>query len=151
MLPITTSTATVIELRKPAGVSGDKPHIATEYGNDKVFKASAGNYLAIVYLDYAVTEVPFAIAAGKEDVVKVNLNAGFLAITASGAKAVEIFSAEKALDGSRKRIGGEYAAELNKAINAGSYHVVSYGEGNAVLAEKDVTVSAGQRSEITLP
>ncbi len=70
---------------------------------------------------------------------------------AEGAKAIDIQKGEKALDGSRVRIGGEYASELNKALNAGTYHVVAYGEGNAVLAEKDVTVTAGQRTEVTLP
>lgn len=142
---------TIVELRKPAGVSGDKPHIATEYGNNKLFRAAAGNYIAMVYLDYAKAEVPFAIVAGQEVPVQVNLNAGFLAVNAPGAKALDVFAAEKALDGSRKRIGGEYAATLNKAFNAGSYHVVASGEGNAVIAEKDVVVTAGQRTEVTLP
>lgn len=141
----------VVELRKPAGISGDKQHIATEYGNNKVFKAAAGDYIAMVYLDYAKAEVPFTITAGQEVPVAVNLNAGFLAVNASGAKALDVFSAEKALDGSRKRIGGEYAGTLNKAFNAGSYHVVAYGEGNVVLAEKDVVVTAGQRTEVALP
>lgn len=142
---------TVIELRKPAGVSGEKQHIATEYGNDQVFKAAAGNYLIMVYLDYAKAEVPLTIVAGQEVPVAVNLNAGFLAVNAPGATAIDIQSGKKALDGSRQRIGGEYADSLNKAVNAGDYHVVAYGEGNAVLAEKDVTVAAGQRAEVTLP
>jgi Ca-activated chloride channel family protein len=140
-----------VELRKPAGISGEKEHIATEYGNNKVFKAAAGDYVAMIYLDYATAEAPFTITAGQEIPVQVNLNAGFLAINAAGAKALDVFAAEKALDGSRKRIGSEYAATLNKALNAGSYHVVVYGEGDVVLAEKDVVVTAGQRTEVVLP
>ncbi len=142
---------TTMELRKPAGVSGEKPHLATEYGNDKVFKAAAGNYIAMVYLDYAKAEAPFTIVAGQETPVAVNLNAGFLAVATTGAKSVEFFESAKALDGTRNRIGTEFDAQINKAFNAGTYHVVAYGEGNAVLAEKDVTVTAGQRTEVTLP
>ena len=122
-----------------------------QYGNDKVFKAAAGDYVAVVSLDYAKAEVPFKIAAGQQAEVNVNLNAGYLAVKAAGATAIDIKKGEKALDGSRARIGGEYAAELNKAVNAGNYHVVAYGEGNAVIAEKDVTVTAGQRTEVSLP
>ena len=142
---------TAIELRKAANVSGEKEYVATEYGNDKVFKAAAGDYVAVVSLDYAKAEVPFKIAAGQQAEVTVNLNAGYLAVKAAGATAIDIQKGEKALDGTRARIGGEYAAELNKAVNAGNYHVVAYGEGNAVIAEKDVTVTAGQRTEVTLP
>jgi len=142
---------TTMTLNKPAGISGEKQYITTDYGNDKVFKAAAGNYVVGVSLDYAVAEAPFTIEAGKQVQVNVNLNAGFLAVKAAGATAIDIQKAEKALDGTRTRIGGEYANELNKAMNAGSYHVVAYGDGNAVIAEKDVTVTAGQRTEVTLP
>lgn len=143
--------ATTLALNKPAGVSGEKTYITSEYGNDKVFKAAAGDYVVVVSLDYASAEAPFSIASGKETAVNVNLNAGFLSFKAPGASSFEIFHAEKALDGSRKRMGAEYGGEMNKAFNAGSYHIVVWGEGSTPLGEKDVTITAGQRTEVTLP
>ena len=101
---------TTMTLNKPAGVSGEKQYITTDYGNNKEFKAAAGNYVVEVSLDFAVAEAPFTIAPGKQVQVNVNLNAGFLAVTAAGATAIDIQkAASKALDGTRSRIGGEYA------------------------------------------
>ncbi len=57
---------TAIELRKPAGVSGESAWVATEYGNDKVFKAAAGDYVVVVSLDYAKAEAPVKIAPGQK-------------------------------------------------------------------------------------
>ena len=130
----------VVELRKPADLSGEKKWIATEYGNDKVFNAVAGNYVIVVTLDYAKAELPVSIVAAQEAAVVINLNAGVIAVKASGATRIEVLGGTPALDGKRPWIGTDYGAELNKAANVGTYHVVAYGDGDAVLGEKATTL-----------
>ena len=60
-------------------------------------------------------------------------------------------SGETGIDGSRKHLYTEYSGALNIAGSSGSYRAVAYGSGDAVLGEKDFTVTVGQRSEVTVP
>ena len=142
---------TTFEIRKPADISGDKKIVATEYGNNKTFQLPAGNYVLIVKLNIAEAEVPFTVSAGQEYTAQVDLDAGFIAVKSPAAKRIDVQSGKPALDGTRIRLGTEYAAELNYAANSGVYHVIAYGDGDVVIGEKDVTVVAGQRVEVTLP
>lgn len=140
-----------VELYKAAGISGEKKWITTDYGNNKVFQAPAGDYVIVVKLNLAEAEVPVKIIAGQEVPVAVNLNAGFVAVKSAAAARIEIYSGTVGVDGKRKWLGTEYGTELNYAANAGTYHVVAISTEDAVIAEKDVTVEAGKRSEVTLP
>ena len=145
------SDGTVIELRKAPDISGEKKYVATEYGYEKQFKAAAGDYVVIAKLNIAEIEVPVKIVAGQAVDVKINLNAGFIAVKAAGAKRIDIEAYEPAIDGKRERLGTEYADVLNYAATAGKYRIVAYGEGDAVMAETEVIVAAGKRAEVTLP
>ena len=145
------SDGTVIELRKAPDISGEKKYVATEYGYEKQFKAAAGDYVVIAKLNIAEIEVPVKIVAGQAVDVKINLNAGFIAVKAAGAKRIDIEAYEPAIDGKRQRLGTEYADVLNYAATAGKYRIVAYGEGDAVMAETEVIVAAGKRAEVTLP
>jgi Ca-activated chloride channel homolog len=145
------SDGTTFEIRKPAGISGEKKIVTTDYGNNKTFQLPAGDYLLIVKLNLAETEVPFKVVAGQEYKVQVDLDAGFIAVKSPAAKRIDVETGKPALDGTRTRLGTEYATELNYAANTGTYHVIAYGDGDAVIGEKDVTVVAGQRVEVTLP
>lgn len=142
---------TTFEIRKPAGISGEKAYVATEYGNNKRFQLPAGDYVLIVKLNIAEAEVPFKVVAGQEVTTEVNLNAGFIAVKSASAKRIDVQSGKPALDGTRTRLGTEYATELNYAANSGAYHIVAYGDGDAVIGEADVAVVAGQRVEVVLP
>ncbi len=145
------SDGTKIELRKAPDISGEKKYVATEFGYEKQFKAAAGDYVVIAKLNLAETEVPMKIIAGQAVDVKINLNAGFIAVKAAGAKRIDVESYEPGIDGKRERLGTEYAEVLNYAATAGKYHIVTYGDGDAVIAEKDVVVEAGKRAEVSLP
>ena len=145
------SDGTVIELRKAPDISGEKKYVATEYGYEKQFKAAAGDYVVIAKLNIAEIEVPVKIVAGQAVDVKINLNAGFIAVKAAGAKRIDVEAYEPAIDGKRQRLGTEYADVLNYAATAGKYRIVAYGEGDAVMAETEVIVAAGKRAEVTLP
>ncbi len=140
-----------IEIRKPAGISGEKEWVATEYGNNKVFQVPAGDYVVVVKLNIAEAEVPVKIASGKEVPVTVNLNAGFVAVKSDPAARIEIYSSAVGIDGKRKWLGTEYGTVLNYAANAGTYRVVAISSEDAVIAEKDVVVEAGKRAEVSLP
>jgi Ca-activated chloride channel homolog len=142
---------TAFELRKPAGISGEKEWVATEYGPNKVFNVPAGDYVLIAKLNIAEAEIPIKVVAGKEIEANINLNAGFIALSSPAAARLEVYSAEKTLDGKRKWLGTEFGTTLNYAANAGSYHVVAISTEDAVIAEKDIVVEAGKRTEITLP
>jgi Ca-activated chloride channel homolog len=142
---------TAFELRKPAGISGEKEWVTTEFGPNKVFNVPAGDYVLIAKLNIAEAEMPIKVVAGKEIEANINLNAGFIALSSPAAARLEVYSAEKALDGKRKWLGTEFGTALNYAANAGSYHVVAISSEDAIISEKDIVVEAGKRSEVTLP
>jgi Ca-activated chloride channel family protein len=142
---------TTFEIRKPAGIDGNMEWIATEYGPNKTFTIPSGDYVLVAILDMARAELPLKVAAGKEVSANINLNAGFIAVTSSAAARIEVLKGEKALDGTRERLTTEFGNAMNKAANAGSYRVVAYSSEDAIIAEKDVTVEAGKRVEVTLP
>jgi Ca-activated chloride channel homolog len=142
---------TAIELRRPADISGKQKWVATEYGNNKTFQVQSGEYVVVVKLDLAEAEAPLKVIAGQEVATTVNLNAGFMAVKAAGAKRIEVLSGKVGISGKRRWLNTVYTEDLNSAANTGTYHVVAYGDEDVVLGEKDVVVEAGQRTEITLP
>jgi Ca-activated chloride channel homolog len=142
---------TTIELRKAADISGKQKWVATEYGNNKLFQAPAGDYVVVVKLDLAEVEVPLKILAGQEVSVNIVLDAGFMAVKAPGSKRIEVRSGKPGLDGKRKWLNTVYTEDLNSAANTGTYHVMAFGDDDAILGEKDVAVEAGKRIEVTLP
>jgi Ca-activated chloride channel homolog len=142
---------TTFELRKAADIGGNKKWIATEYGNNKLFQAPAGDYLLLVKLDLAEAEVPLKILAGQEASVSVNLNAGFMAVKAPGSKKIEVRSGKLGIDGKRKWLNTVYAEDMNIAANAGAYYIVAFGDDDVVIGEKEIVVEAGQRTEMSLP
>ncbi len=141
-----------IELRKgKPDLDGKYERLTTDYKSPSQFSAPAGQYKIFIEKDYAKAEADVDLKSGAREKLQVNLQAGYLAIKSAGAKTFEVYAAKKKLDGSRERIATEYGEELNKAFNAGSYHVIVYGEADAILAEKDFEVKAGERTEANVP
>ncbi|MBZ0262653.1 MAG: VWA domain-containing protein, partial [Hyphomicrobiales bacterium] len=64
---------------------------------------------------------------------------------------IEVFSAEKDISGKRKYLATEYGGAVNKAFEAGAYHVIAKGADGAVQGGKDFEVKAGERTEGTIP
>jgi Ca-activated chloride channel homolog len=142
---------TTIELRRPADISGAKEHVATEYGNDRQFKAAAGPYVIIATIGIAKAELPLEVLSGKAVDLKVNLNAGVLNVKAPGASIIQVFTGEKDLSGNRTLLFNDYKDEINLPANVGSYHVIALGPSDVVLGEKDVAVELGKRAEVAVP
>jgi Ca-activated chloride channel homolog len=143
--------AAVELLEGKADLEGKFKWLTTEYKAPSKFSTPAGQYRISVKQDYAVAIATVDLKSGGVEKLLVNLNAGYLALTAQGAKTFEVYTAKKKLDGSRELLATEYGDNLNKAFNAGSYHVVIYGENDSVISEKDFDVKAGERTEATLP
>ncbi len=141
-----------IELHKgKADLDGKFERLTTDYKSPTQFSAPAGPYKIYVQKDYAEAIADVDLKSGAHEKLQVNLNAGYLAIKGDGAKTFEVYAAKKKLDGTRERIATEYGEDMNKAFNAGSFHVIVYGDADKILGEKDVEVKAGERTEISVP
>ena len=141
-----------IELRKgEPGPDGKHEWITTTYGTTAQFKVPAGKYLVIFTKDYAEGSAPVEVTAGTVSKVEVSLDGGYLAVTGPADSTIEVFSAEKDISGKRKYLATEYGGAVNKAFDAGAYHVVAKGADGAVLGEKDFEVKAGGRTEGAIP
>jgi Ca-activated chloride channel family protein len=104
-----------------------------------------------VRLDQAEIEQPFGIGVGEAKEVLAVLNAGVLAISAPGAKRIVVFGAKKDIQGNRKDFGYAYDETHQTTLLAGDYVIVAERDGNAVNAEGTATVSAGERTELSMP
>ena len=139
------------ELRK-AEVALDGSHQWVDLGISAPsrFTVRAGNYLMIVTHDFATASAMVEVKAGALTKVEFNLNAGYLAVTTSGARII-VYEATKSTSGERKRVPTEQNETINKAFSAGTYHLVTLDANDKVLYEKDFEVKAGQRTEGTIP
>ncbi len=137
--------------RAKPGLDGKHEWITTTYGTTAQFKVPAGKYLVIFNKDYAEGSAPVEVTAGAVSKVEVNLDGGYLAVTGPAESTIEVFSAEKDISGERKYLATEYGGAVNKAFDAGAYHVVAKGADGAVLGEKDFEVKAGGRTEGIIP
>jgi Ca-activated chloride channel family protein len=124
--------------------------INTQYNPESKFDLPAGEYVAVVKLGLAETRVPVKVEAGRNQAIKINANAGFIAVKADGATSYEVHEGKTGLDGTNKWLTTTYDPTLNIAANAGSYLVQAF-KGDAKVGEKTVEVAAGQRVEIVLP
>ena len=129
-------------------LDGSRKSVAGGYGAGQEFTLPPGDYLAVANKDEASGELAFTVKPNERTDVKVVLNAGVLAVTAPGAGSIEVFSAKKAIDGSRKSIRFEYGEEINLTFPPGDYIIVS--ERDGIMTETPVTVAAGERSEVTV-
>lgn len=147
-----TGDSTALELRKgEAALDGSHEGLRTEYGSSAQFSVPAGKYIVHAQADYAVGDAEVEVKPGQAVKVEVVLNAGFLSVTAPGAGQIHVYEGKKSLSGERKEVTWEQSDSFNKALNAGTYHVVAQDANGAPLAEKDFEVKAGERTEGTVP
>jgi len=132
-------------------IDGSRDILLTTYGAGAKADLPTGDYVVIADMDEAVAEAPVTIKAGELSEVKVVLNAGVLAVTAPGAVRLEFFSAKKSIDGTRKGFGTYYTAEQQLTLPAGDYAVVATRGNPEKQTEGTATVSAGERTELTVP
>jgi Ca-activated chloride channel family protein len=132
-------------------IDGSREQVTYAFGPNAKLDLPPGDYVAAVRLDQAEIEQPFNIRAGEAKEVLPILNAGVLAISAPGAKRIEVFGAKKDIQGNRKDFGYAYDETHQTTLPAGDYVIVAEREGNAAKAEGTATVSAGERTEVSVP
>lgn len=132
-------------------IDGTREELSYAYGPDAAFDLPAGDYVALVAMDQAAVEQPFSIKVGERQDVTAVLDAGVLAISAPGAKYIEVFGAAKDIQGNRKQFGYAFAETHQTTLPAGDYAVSAERGDPAVKTEAPATVKAGERTEITVP
>jgi Ca-activated chloride channel family protein len=131
-------------------IQGNREDIGTSYGPDTTFALPPGDYVARISLQAAQQEVPFTVASGAAINVDAQLNAGVLVIAAPGSDFVEVFEAKKDIQGNRKSLAYGYGGELQVTIGAGDYVVAVEPKDGSAKKEAAATVTAGERTELTV-
>jgi Ca-activated chloride channel family protein len=139
----------IFEARKKA--DGSREQVTYGFGPNGEFELSPGDYVAIVRLDEAAAEQPFNIRAGEAKDVTAHLNAGVLAVSAPGARHIELFEAKKDIQGNRKAFGYAFDEKYQATLPAGDYVIVADREDNGGKKEATAAVNAGERTEVTVP
>ena len=130
-------------------LDGSHKVLWTNYGSGAQIQLSPGDYIAAISLGAASAQAPFTIQPGARADVAVILNAGVLAFTAEGATEVEIFSAQKDINGNRKSMYHDFNASAQTTLPAGDFVLVT--TRGDTTTETPVAIKAGERSEVTVP
>jgi Ca-activated chloride channel family protein len=130
-------------------LDGNRKSIAYGYGAGAKFDLPPGDYVAVVRLGEAQAEAPFAVKSGERVDIVVPLNAGVAAFTFGDPSTyLEVFRAQKDINGNRKSVGYGYGPQWQTTFTAGDYvAVVDFGDGPTETA---FTVKAGERLELTI-
>jgi Ca-activated chloride channel family protein len=131
------------------GSDGRRPVLATSYEDGASFDLPPGQYVLAATSDSASAEMPFELAAGSPTEVSVVLNAGLLALSAPGGDRLEILSSQKDIYGKQASIATTYGESWSITLPAGSYTVKVTGRDGSEKSA-DATVTAGQRTEVTV-
>lgn len=99
----------------------------------------------------ATAEQPFSVAVGELTGVKVNLNAGVVAISAADADNYRIYEDKKNIQGERKQVAYGFGDTFQTTLAAGDYVVVTDFKSDKADSETPFSVNAGERTELTVP
>jgi Ca-activated chloride channel family protein len=131
-----------------ATIDGTRKELVHVYGTGNLATLPPGDYLAIVELGGARAETPFTVKGGERVDVPVILNAGVLAMTATGATELQVFG-KKDINGNAKSVYHDYADTGSIVLPPGDYTIIATrGEAST---ETQATVKAGERSEVAVP
>lgn len=148
-MPVEADNLEVDIMGAKKAIDGSRKNIDTGYGPGKGFDLPAGDYVAVLTLGVAKAEAPFTVKSGEVTEVDGVLGAGVLAVTAPNASSVEVLSNKKDIQGRRKSIDTGYNTEYQTTLPAGNY-VVKVTLQDGTEKEQDVSVTAGERSEISV-
>jgi Ca-activated chloride channel family protein len=141
-------TGFVVEVRQPKNADGEAGEsVATMYDELSKFDLPSGSYELNISVGAAKRMFDVKVVSGRTTKLDAVLDAGVVAIKSPGTKYVEIFAAEKDINGERTSVTSSYDSNFNATLNAGSYVAVSdLGDGRKV--EKEFQVAPGKRLEI---
>lgn len=139
-----------VEVRKtPKNDIEQGEWVATLYDQISQFDLPAGSYQVVVSVGYAKRVFTAEVKSGDTTRVNYNLDAGVAGITVPEGSTIEIFTAEKDINGQRTWIGTHYDAEKSIALNAGSYLVIVTTKADK-KSEHPINVVAGKRVEVSV-
>ncbi|WP_128516683.1 hypothetical protein [Tabrizicola thermarum] len=136
----------IFEARKD--IDGNRNSVAYAYGAGARFDLTAGDYVAVVTLGAARSEVPFTIKVGERTDITVPLNAGVAAFTSPGDGLIEVLAAKADINGNRASLAYGYGPAWQTTLPAGDY-IVKLTKADK-SSETPLTVTAGERSELAL-
>ncbi len=132
-------------------IDGNRKSVGYTYGAGAKFDLPAGDYVAVVTLGAARSEVPFTVKVGERTEITAPLNAGVAAFTTATDEFVEVLAAKPDINGNRASFGYGYGPAWQTTLPAGDY-LVRASKGDK-QSETPLTVKAGERVEaaLTLP
>jgi Ca-activated chloride channel homolog len=126
---------------------GTRSLVSSRTGAAPIFHLGAGDYVAIARLGLASVEAPFSIALVQRTELPIVLNAGVLAIAATGASDITI-STPPDIAGNATALGSVASDTWQETLNAGSYQVTArFGQA---IATAPVTITSGGRVDLVL-
>lgn len=133
-----------------ADIKGNRETLAGQYGSSGGMDVPPGDYVLHARLGEAEAEAPITVKAGERTEATVNINAGVLAISAPGARRIDIYSVKKDIQGNQKGFGGAYDETMQETLPPGEYEVRALYEGDKSDKSQNATVTAGERAEVTV-
>ncbi len=130
-------------------IAGKRKDYGTNYGDGVKFDLPPGDYVLRARVGKAVAEAPVTIAPDALTEPQINVNAGILAITAPGGDRIDILGATKDIAGKRKDFGTNYGEAWQIALPEGDY-LIKVRKKDKSVVEGDASVTAGQRTEVTI-
>lgn len=132
-----------------ADLKGNRKQLAGTYGSQPM-ELPVGDYVVSARLDKAeVMSAPITVKAGERTDVQLVLGAGVAAISAPGGYRIRVFG-KKNMQGERDQIAGDYGDAYQITLSAGAYMARVTYEEDRTPVEKEFTVVAGERVEVTL-
>jgi Ca-activated chloride channel family protein len=129
-------------------IDGNRKSVAYTYGAAASFDLPAGDYVAVVSLGAAKSELPFSIKVGERTDITVPLNAGVAAFTSPTDEFIEILAAKPDINGNRASLAYSYGPAWQTTLPAGDYVVKLSKDDKS--SEAPLTVKAGERTEMAL-
>jgi Ca-activated chloride channel family protein len=129
-------------------MQGNREDFSYGYGPDNGFDLPPGDYVAILKMDEAESEVPFTITAGETTEVNATLGAGVVVFEMPGAEAFNLYGAKADIQGNRKEFGYGYGESYQTTLPAGDYVVAIRYKDSDTAKETGFSVTAGERTEV---
>lgn len=134
-------------VRAKAALDGSREEMGYGYGAENEFQLPPGDYVALLSLDQAETEVPFTVAAGERVDVDGVLEAGVAVLSMPEAESFRVSKAKKDIQGNREEVGYGYSVDYQVTLPGGDYVVVTHYD-DEIETETAFTVTAGERVEV---
>lgn len=131
-------------------IQGNRKDFGTSYGSDVSYDLPPGDYVALLSMGPASVETPFTVNSGEAVEVTGVLNAGVAAISLPNGKSIDIVAAKKDIQGNRDSFVFGYGDSLQATLPAGDYVVLTKVDGSDNVAETPLSVTAGERTELTI-